>query len=52
MNGEALMVRVAGKTFRCFCGCNVFHTRDEQYVCNGCGATYEGQREGGSADEQ
>ena len=43
---EDVVVRVAGKLFRCSCGCNVFRHLDpdypDEYTCNSCGATYEG----------
>jgi len=43
---ENFIIRIAGKVFRCSCGCNVFQKRDpdfpEEYTCNSCGATYEG----------
>ena len=41
-----IVLRVGGKMFRCPCGCNVFHTTEENlewYVCNACGLTYEGE---------
>jgi len=42
---ENFMPRVGGKSFRCECGCNLFHKPDkmhqEIYECNGCGARYE-----------
>lgn len=38
--------RVSGSSFRCDCGCNVFHKPDkkdlELYRCNGCDADYRG----------
>ena len=39
-------LKIAGKPFRCSCGCNVFHqpdaTRPEIYECNACETWYEG----------
>ena len=40
MNDEAVMLVVAGKGFRCDCGCNVFHVIDGVYCCNACSARY------------
>lgn len=44
---EEFIVRVAGKPFRCNCGCNVFHKPDdtdlELYQCNACGEQYRGE---------
>lgn len=40
-----VMIKVAGKPFRCKCGCNVFHhpeERPEVYECNACEQWYEG----------
>jgi DNA-directed RNA polymerase subunit RPC12/RpoP len=38
-------LRIAGKPYRCPCGCNVFHKPDrehlDQYQCNGCGQQFE-----------
>ena len=43
---ENFMPRVAGKSFQCDCGCNVFHKPDRKYPqlyeCNGCEARYDG----------
>lgn len=43
---EAFMPKVNGVSFRCDCGCNVFHKPDSEqpmlYECNGCGARYRG----------
>ena len=40
------MLEVAGKPFYCPCGCNVFQKLDpnnpNEYTCNACEATYEG----------
>ena len=38
------MPKVNGKTFRCPCGCNVFHKEEDPniYICNSCNAKYEG----------
>lgn len=38
-----------GKSFRCVCGCNVFHknkpkVRPEHYTCNACDETYTGEK--------
>lgn len=46
-----VMVKVAGISFRCDCGCNVFrHPLDkmgklimDKYVCNSCSATWSGE---------
>lgn len=38
-------LKVAGKTFRCDCGGNVFTEISEcRYRCNSCRSTYSGQR--------
>lgn len=40
-----IVVKIAGKGFRCHCGCNVFHhpkKRPEVYECNACNEWYEG----------
>jgi DNA-directed RNA polymerase subunit RPC12/RpoP len=38
------LLSVAGKGFRCACGCNVFHKPDDQdlcrYKCNSCGEEF------------
>lgn len=38
------MIKLQGKSFRCGCGCNVFHFPDkdnsDRYECNACGAQY------------
>lgn len=42
--GGDIMLRVAGKRFRCSCGCNVFqHPEGEPdiYRCNSCNKEYE-----------
>ena len=42
---ESVMVKIGGKTFRCHCGCNVFHhPKDlpDVYECNACNTQYEG----------
>jgi predicted SprT family Zn-dependent metalloprotease len=34
------------ESFRCECGCNVFHKREnepERYICNSCDAEYIGE---------
>lgn len=44
--GKDIILRVAGKRFRCSCGCNVFqHPEGEPtvYRCNACGTQYEGE---------
>jgi hypothetical protein len=47
MREEEYMVKVAGKNFRCECGCNVFHKDEEEnYVCNCCGNKYTPEKEG------
>lgn len=42
---ENFMPKVNGKSFRCNCGCNVFHKPDDKdpdlYECNACGAWFE-----------
>jgi len=42
---ENFMVKLAGKSYRCNCGCNVFHkpdkTRLDIYRCNSCCETFE-----------
>ena len=44
---ENFTVRIAGKSYRCTCGANVFHkpdrTEPELYECNGCGQQFEAQ---------
>jgi len=39
------MVRIGGKSYRCGCGCNVFHKPDKDdldlYECNACGQQFE-----------
>jgi hypothetical protein len=44
---ENFILKVAGKPFRCQCGCNVFHkpddTRLEHYKCNGCELAYDAE---------
>ena len=39
------MLKLDGKSFRCECGCNVFHKPDrkhlEIYECNGCALRFE-----------
>jgi|JI9StandDraft_1071089.scaffolds.fasta_scaffold511701_2 hypothetical protein len=43
-------LRIEGKSYRCECRCNVFHTPDERrldlYECNGCGTRFEAVSEG------
>ena len=36
------ILNVGGKSFRCSCGCNVFHEGDEKglWVCNACKTEY------------
>ena len=38
------MLKVGGESFRCRCGCNVFHHPDandrDRYECNSCGEHY------------
>ena len=40
-----ILLKVAGKSFRCSCGCNIFQKLDpdneNEYTCNACHATYE-----------
>lgn len=42
-------LNVDGKSFRCACGCNVFHKPDDKrqeiYQCNACEQWYRGERE-------
>ena len=44
---DNIMVKINGESFRCDCGCNVFHKPDKdnenKYVCNSCYATYTGE---------
>lgn len=44
---EQFTVRVAGKLYRCECGCNVFHKPDDSnpdlYECNSCGSQFEAE---------
>ena len=52
---ENFMVHIGGETFRCECGCNVFHKWEDEdlvFVCNGCRALYIGEREDGKVDEE
>jgi hypothetical protein len=44
-----ILLKVAGKPFRCSCGCNVFHhpkpdegeeVDDDIYICNACETEY------------
>lgn len=41
---ECFMPKVCGETFRCGCGCNVFHkpddTKPDLFACNSCPAVY------------
>ena len=42
-----VLIEVDGKSFRCDCGCNVFHhpeLKPEIYECNACGARYKGTK--------
>lgn len=38
-------LRIDGNSFRCECGCNVFHKPDKNdanlYMCNGCGQRFD-----------
>lgn len=38
-------LKIGGKSYRCDCGCNVFHVPDFEkpnvYRCNACGFTFE-----------
>lgn len=42
-----VMVKIDGKSFRCACGCNVFHHPEPAdrslYQCNGCGERFRGE---------
>lgn len=43
---ENVMIFLGGskRSFRCACGCNVFHKDGERhYICNSCGARYRGE---------
>lgn len=43
-----IMLKVAGKSFFCECGANVFHHPGEdadEFVCNGCGTHYTAGRD-------
>lgn len=52
---DAKMLYVGGSktSFRCECGCNIFHSfkvrkglhREERYECNACGQVYAGGQE-------
>jgi hypothetical protein len=51
------MPKVEGKSFRCECGCNVFHKEEcdehaEEFVCNACGQRFEGVPVGASEDTE
>lgn len=41
---ELTTLKVGGHPFRCACGANVFRVAYPVYTCNGCGATYQGER--------
>ncbi len=42
--GEQVMPKVDGKSFRCECGANVFtRVGDHEYLCNGCRAHWQGE---------
>jgi hypothetical protein len=50
--GEQVMPKVNGQSFCCDCGCNVFTKIGElHYRCNGCGATYTGERQDARASQ-
>jgi hypothetical protein len=42
---ENFMLKIGGKSYRCKCGCNVFHKPDDRrpdiYRCNSCDDTFE-----------
>lgn len=42
-NDPNLLIKHEGHNFRCNCGCNVFHHKDNWYFiyCNSCGTEYE-----------
>lgn len=44
---ENVMAMINGKSFRCSCGCNVFHHPEPNdktvYECNACEAWYRGE---------
>lgn len=44
---KQFFIKLSGETFRCYCGCNVFHkpdqTKPEIYQCNACERRYEGE---------
>ena len=44
-SAEDCMPKVAGVTFRCDCGCNVFrkHLKKSSFKCNSCEAVYFGE---------
>lgn len=51
---KSIMIRERGadRSFRCSCGCNVFHhpeERTDRYECNACGAWYFDAGESGAA---
>lgn len=42
-----IILKIGGRSFRCECGCNVFHhpgTDDDKFQCNSCGAIYDTNR--------
>jgi hypothetical protein len=44
-----VMVHLPGSkvSFRCECGCNVFHKKDKddnKFICNACFAVYTGEK--------
>lgn len=49
INEDNTMIYLNGRanpSFRCDCGCNVFHTYKEMpkhYFCNACGISFEGE---------
>jgi len=42
-----VMLKIAGKPYRCHCGCNVFHHPDKEnlslYECNSCKAVFSSE---------
>ena len=40
---EEFVIKLKGVNFKCCCGCNVFHKKNnsEIYYCNSCESSYE-----------
>lgn len=48
-----VQVSVAGRPFKCECNANVFRKASAHiYVCNACGAEYEGAERGNREESQ